>query len=70
MGDQPLSPLGPVHSSVAAAGLQMMEVVDGRARMLPLDKFRRDAFDDYLLVRDAWAQRRKQQIQQELQDRP
>ena len=38
--------------------------------MLPLDKFRRDAFDDYLLVRDAWAQRRKQQIQQELQDRP
>ena len=70
VGDQPLSPLGQVHSSVAAAGLQMMEVVDGRARMLPLDKFRRDAFDDYLLVRDAWAQRRKQQIQQELQDRP
>ena len=70
VGDQPLSPLGQVHSSVAAAGLQMMEVVDGRARMLPLDKFRRDAFDDYLLVRDAWAQRRKQQTQQELQDRP
>ena len=70
VGDQPLSPLGQVHSSVAAAGLQMMEVVDGRARMLPLDKFRRDAFDDYLLVRDAWAQRRKQQIQQALQDRP
>lgn len=70
VGDQPLSPLGQVQSSVAAAGLQMMEVVDGRARMLPLDKFRRDAFDDYLLVRDAWAQRRKQQIQQELQDRP
>ena len=70
VGDQPLSPLGQVQSRVAAAGLQMMEVVDGRARMLPLDKFRRDAFDDYLLVRDAWAQRRKQQIQQELQDRP
>ena len=70
VGDQPLSPLGQVQSSVAAAGLQMMEVVDVRARMLPLDKFRRDAFDDYLLVRDAWAQRRKQQIQQELQDRP
>ena len=70
VGDQPLSPLGQVHSSVAAAGLQMMEVVDGRARMLPLDKFRRDAFDDYLLVRDAWAQRRKQQIQQELQGQP
>ena len=65
VGDQPLSPLGQVHSSVAAAGLQMMEVVDGRARMLPLDKFRRDAFDDYLLVRDAWAQRRKRQIQQD-----
>ena len=65
VGDQPLSPLGQVQSSVAAAGLQMMEVVDGRARMLPLDKFRRDAFDDYLLVRDAWAQRRKRQIQQD-----
>ena len=70
VGDQPLSPLGQVQSRVAAAGLQMMEVVDGRARMLPLDKFRRDAFDDYLLVRDAWAQRRKQPIQQELPDRP
>ena len=65
VGDQPLSPLGQVQSRVAAAGLQMMEVVDGRARMLPLDKFRRDAFDDYLLVRDAWAQRRKRQIQQD-----
>ena len=65
VGDQPLSPLGQVQSSVTAAGLQMMEVVDGGARMLPLDKFRRDAFDDYLLVRDAWAQRRKRQIQQD-----
>ncbi len=68
VADQPLSPLGQVQSSAAAGSLQVLDVVDGRARMLPLDKFRRDAFDDYLFVRDAWAQRRKHHIQHALQE--
>jgi phospholipid-binding lipoprotein MlaA len=66
VGDTPLSPIGQVHDSGVASGLQLMEIVDVRTQMLPIDKFRRDAFDDYSFVRDAWAQRRNQQIQPEL----
>ena len=66
VGDQPLSPIGQVQDSGVASGLQLMEVVDGRTQMLPMDKFRREVFDDYLFVRDAWAQRRNHLIQQDL----
>lgn len=66
VGDQPLSPLGQIQDSGAAAGVQALQAVDGRSRMLPLDKLRREAVDDYAFVRDAWAQRRQQQIQQDL----
>ncbi len=66
LGDQPLSPVGYVQDSGTASGLQVLEIVDMRARMLPIDEFRRDALDDYLFVRDAWAQRRNHQIQQDL----
>lgn len=66
IGDRPLSPIGHVQDSGAASGFQLMEIVDARKRMLPVDKFRRDALDDYSFVRDAWAQRRRSQIQQDL----
>ena len=66
IGDRPLSPIGRIQDSGAASGLQLMEIVDVRTRMLPVDKFRRDALDDYIFVRDAWAQRRNSQIQQDL----
>jgi phospholipid-binding lipoprotein MlaA len=66
IGDRPLSPIGQVQDSGAASGLQLMEIVNVRTRMLPIDKFRREAFDDYIFVRDAWAQRRNNQIQQDL----
>lgn len=66
LGDQPLSPISQIQDSSVAMGLQMLEIVDGRTQMLPIDRFRRDAIDDYIFVRDAWAQRRNQQIREDL----
>ncbi|MCU4118965.1 MlaA family lipoprotein [Variovorax sp. N23] len=66
VGDQALSPIGQIDKSSIADKLQIMQMVDGRARMLPLDPVRKDAFDDYTFVRDAWAQRRNRQIEQDL----
>ena len=65
-GDQPMSPIGQIDDNGTYNGLLLLQTVDGRARMLPLDKFRQDALDDYLLVRDAWVQRRNHQIRQDL----
>lgn len=66
LGDRPLSPIGRIQQSSVADKLELLEVVDGRTRLLPMDQFLHDAFDDYLLVRDAWSQRRNRQIQQDL----
>lgn len=66
LGDQPLSPIGHIQSSSVADKLQIWEVVDGRTQLLPMDKFLQDAFDDYLFLRDAWAQRRAHEIRQGL----
>ena len=65
-GDQPMSPIGQIDDIGTYNGLLLLQTVDGRTRMLPLDKFRQDAFDDYILVRDAWVQRRNHQIRQDL----
>lgn len=65
-GDRQLSPIGQIQDSGVADKLQLLEVVDGRTRLLPMDKFLQEAFDDYLFVRDAWAQRRNRQSQQDL----
>jgi ABC-type transporter lipoprotein component MlaA len=58
--------IGLTQDNGAASGLQLLEIVDGRVSMLPMDEFRRDALDDYLFVRDAWAQRRNHQIHKDL----
>lgn len=63
VGDRVLSPLSYVGDSNAATGLQLLKIVDLRARLLPMDQARRDAYDEYALVRDTWAQRRKHQIE-------
>lgn len=60
--DQMLSPIGRIQDTGSASALQLMQIVDGRTRMLPVDAVRRLALDDYLFVRDAWAQRRNHQI--------
>ena len=63
VGDQPLSPIAQIQDSGVASGLQALEIVDVRTQLLPMDNFRRDALDDYLLVRDAWIQRMPQLAQ-------
>lgn len=68
VGDQPFSPAANIQDSGAATTLQALELVDVRTQMLPMDRFRRDALDDYAFVRDAWSQRRNSQIRQETPD--
>jgi len=65
VGDQPLSPLGQIQDSGTASGLQLLQTIDMRTRLLRLDQFRRDALDEYAFVRDAWIQRRNHQIRQD-----
>lgn len=65
-GDQQLSVINQIDSSSVADKLQIMQMVDVRARLLPTDQMRKDAIDDYAFVRDAWAQRRNRQIEQDL----
>lgn len=67
VGDRALNPIGQIQDSGVAYGMQLVQTVDVRVRMLPLDEVRRNALDDYLFVRDAWAQRRNYQIRQNLQ---
>ena len=62
--DRPLSPIAQIQDMGVARGLHAMEMVDVRTRLLPMDPFRRDAFDDYSFVRSAWLQRRNHQIRQ------
>lgn len=69
VGDQPLSPISQIDRSGVADKLLIMQMVDGRAQMLAMDQVRKDAFDDYAFVRDAWAQRRARQIEQDLDKR-
>jgi phospholipid-binding lipoprotein MlaA len=64
--DSPMSPISQIDKSGVADKLTIMQMVDGRAQMLPLDQVRKDALDDYTFVRDAWAQRRNRQIEQDL----
>ncbi|WP_112111412.1 MlaA family lipoprotein [Lonsdalea quercina] len=65
VGDQPLSPIGYVENSGVVYTLQVMKLVDGRARAFPMDEARKQAEDEYVLVRDAWIQRRDSQIAQD-----
>lgn len=66
VGDSALSPIGQIDKSSVADKLTIIQMVDGRAQMLPMDRVRKDALDDYTFVRDAWAQRRNRQIEQDL----
>lgn len=63
VADQRLAPLRYINDGTAAAALQALDAVDGRARLSAFDEARRDAYDDYAFVRDAWSQRRAHQIE-------
>jgi phospholipid-binding lipoprotein MlaA len=66
VGDYPLSPLRQVENDKVRIGLQGVQLVDTRARLLSLEDIRTEAQDEYALVRDAWMQRRNYQIQRDL----
>jgi phospholipid-binding lipoprotein MlaA len=63
VGDRLLSPSGYVNDARTVSAMQLLEVVDTRAQLLPLDEAREEAYDEYVLIRDAWAQRRNFQIE-------
>jgi phospholipid-binding lipoprotein MlaA len=61
-GDSPLSPLRGIEADRVRIPLQGLQLVDVRAQLLSTDSLREGAEDDYILVRDAWSQRRDYQI--------
>ncbi|HHW4680582.1 MAG TPA: MlaA family lipoprotein, partial [Xylella taiwanensis] len=65
-GDLPLSLLRRIDNNTWHYGLQGLQLVDTRARLLSFDSMRDDAVDEYELTRDAWLQRRNYQIQRAL----
>ena len=66
VGDEQMSLAARIDNSSVTDKLLIMQMVDGRARLLPFDQARKDAMDDYSFVRDVWAQRRNRQIEQDL----
>lgn len=68
VGDRALSPISCIEDRRATTALQLIEIVDVRTRLLAMDRARREAYDEYALVRDAWAQRRRHQIERGLRD--
>lgn len=66
VADGQMSLTARIDNSSITDKLMIMQMVDGRARLLPMDQVRKDAIDDYAFVRDAWAQRRYRQIEQDL----
>jgi phospholipid-binding lipoprotein MlaA len=66
VADQQISVINQIDSSSVADKLQIMQMVDARAQLLPTDQMRQYAIDDYIFVRDAWVQRRNRQIEQDL----
>lgn len=65
--DMQLSPTRELDSRNARYALKGLDLLETRASLLPLEDLRRSAPDEYVLVRDAWLQRRNYQIQSRLQ---
>lgn len=65
IGDRKTAPFGYIDDSRTAAALQLLDIVDGRTGLMSFDGMRRDAYDDYVFVRDAWSQRRKHQMERD-----
>lgn len=65
-GDIPLSPVRTIESDKVRIGLQGLQLVDMRMKLLAVDSLRDNAVDEYTLTRDAWLQRRNYQIQMDL----
>jgi phospholipid-binding lipoprotein MlaA len=64
VGDSAISPLSQVGSDGVVIGLKSLEITDKRKQMLPLDDVRANAIDEYVMMRDAWAQGRQHEIRE------
>lgn len=62
VGDLPLSPIGYVQNGSVMLGLNIMQLTDARVRLLPFDEMRSQAIDEYSMVRNAWMEKRANQI--------
>jgi phospholipid-binding lipoprotein MlaA len=62
LADTPYGPIRYLNPPAARAAVIGLEVVDLRANLLPLDELGVGVEDDYVLVREAWTQRRMHQI--------
>jgi phospholipid-binding lipoprotein MlaA len=62
LADAPLGPIQYFHPTQLRVAVIGLEVVDVRAGILPLDELGTGIDDDYILVREAWSQRRMHQI--------
>src|SRR5690606_24495313 len=60
--DAPLSPVRQIDEDAVRIGLQGLQQVDTRVRLLSLDALRDAAPDEYAMTRDAWLQRRNYMI--------
>ena len=65
-GDYPLSALSYVQKDSLRFALQGIQLVNTRAKLLPLDSIRQSAVDEYTLTRDAWLQQRDYHIRSQL----
>lgn len=65
-GDYPLSALSYVQKDNLRFALQGIQLVNTRAKLLPLDAIRHSAMDEYTLTRDAWLQQRDYHIRSQL----
>lgn len=66
VGDARLRPVQYVEDDKTRVFLQGLQLVDLRAKLLPLEGLVRDGVvDEYVLFRDLWMQRRNYQIQQD-----
>ena len=66
IGGIPLSPTIYMDGG-AATGMQSLEITDMRVQLMAMDEVRASAIDEYAMMRDAWSQRRRHQIQEGLQ---
>lgn len=65
-GDARLRPVQYIEDDETRVFLQGLQLVDLRAKLLPLEGLMRDGVvDEYVLFRDLWMQRRNYQIQQD-----
>ncbi len=64
LGDIPMTPLSYVENDTVALSLRVLQLADARVQLFPVDDMRADALDEYVMIRDAWMQRRKHQIRE------